>query len=96
MFATSVVLTVLTASCIAVPAPALAPTTSVEACSSTTWSSWNQIPSCDLDGSQTWVLADEASDITFTDPAAECDHAGGVYAVSVTDPFTLYCIDVDY
>jgi len=64
-------------------------------CPATTWSGWGDVPPCDLDGSQTWILVGE-SDFWTVDPAGDCAGAGGVYSVSVTDPVTHYCIDVDY
>lgn len=73
------------------------PPPAIEACAPTTWSSWGEIPTCDLDGSQTWILTDEATDLThIADPRTDCQNMGGVFALEPYDPMTLYCIDIDY
>ncbi len=66
-----------------------------EPCPATVWSSWYSVPSCDLDGSQTWILSDESTDL-FLDPVAVCADMGGVHAMAGPSPVTHYCIDVDY
>jgi hypothetical protein len=68
------------------------------ACPVTTWSSWDTIPACDLDGSQTWILADEMTDLNTDAIELQdfCWSMGGVYAENGWDPMTAYCIDVDY
>ena len=73
----------------------------IESCNRTVFTSWNEsdIPTCDLDGSQTWILADEASDlysIVDSDWQTYCQNSGGVYAINPVDPVTIYCMDVDY
>jgi hypothetical protein len=69
----------------------------VPACPSTVWTGWNEVPACDMDGSQTWVLTAEASE-TYSEKEARkvCQRAGGVFALEPQDPATHYCIDVDY
>lgn len=83
-----------------VPIIDLAPAHRVEreACARIVFTGWDgdDIPTCDLDGSQTWVLSDEATDMDLSDPTTYCNDRGGIHAVSPTDPTTHYCFNLDY
>ena len=74
------------------PAPVQAP------CPPTTWSDWNTIPDCDLNGSQTWILVSD--ELPNRDAAFalmnECHDSGGVWAYDDYDVIVAYCIDIDY
>jgi hypothetical protein len=69
-------------------------------CPRTHYSAWDAIgpQPCDLDGSQTWILVDEMTDLPFTFDAAEsiCHDSGGIFTYHLTNPATAYCIDIDY
>ena len=69
-----------------------------DVCARTIFTSWDgdDIPTCDMDGSQTWILSDEVSDLDINDPTLYCNDRGGTHAVSPTDPTTHYCINLDY
>lgn len=67
------------------------------ACPTTTWSGWDEIPDCDLNGPQTWIWSDEQTDLEWVgNLRSYCHDAGGVYAYDNYDPATHYCIDIDY
>ena len=76
------------------PAPVVA------ACERTVFTGWDDVPSCDMDGSQTWILSEDVKwyDHVYLDYLAECQDSGGVFAYHDWDDpeVTVTCINVDY
>jgi hypothetical protein len=73
--------------------------TVIEPCHRIVFTSWadDDLPDCDMDGSQTWVLSDEDSDLDLDrDLTGYCNSIGGIHSISPTDPPTHYCLNVDY
>lgn len=88
------------ASCLGTPAAAPEPV--IPLCPHLVWTSWSEsdIPDCDLNGTQTWASADELTDLVLDDYPQGleryCNDGGGVFAVNVAEPVTVYCFNWDY
>ena len=80
--------------------PAERITSEVISCERTVFTDWESIPTCDMNGSQTWILTDDVKwyDYVYLDYLEECQNLGGIFSYHDWDDaeVTVTCINVDY